>query len=84
MLSKQNIIILGAISIVTPIVGMLYDSFLFTFLLTEIPVFTASFLILSFYIKSNKTKLIVSGLIASIFPFILWIILPMFGMGLSH
>jgi hypothetical protein len=54
-------------------VGMLYDPFMFLLFFAEIPVFASSFLGLSFFIKSNKLKIIISIPFASVIPLFYWL-----------
>ena len=84
MLSKRNLLIWG-LAIVLPIVlpMVIYDFrdalFLLVLIHSPIPVFAASFLALSFIIKSNKFKIIISASTASILPLLFfgtWLLYP--------
>lgn len=79
MLNKRNLLILGLVAIVSTFVGMLYDSFMFLLFFAEIPVFASSFLLLSFFIKSNKLKILISLPIASAIPLFYWFTLFFIG-----
>ncbi len=70
MLSKRNILIFGLVAVIPTVIGMYISSFMFLGFIAEIPVFAAVFLILSFFIKSNKIKIIITVPIALIIP--LW------------
>ena len=73
MFDKRNLLILGLVIVISTFVGMLYDSFIFLLFLVEIPVFATSFLAFSFFINSNKLKIIISLPVASVIPLFLWL-----------
>jgi len=64
MLSKQNILIFALVTVIPTVIGILYIPYHFILFLIEIPVFAASFLVLSFLIKSNKIKIMISVSVA--------------------